>query len=372
MLATHCWSCHADYFLTHRSAIHPIGMLLSDFDYNLPLELIAQEPNPKRDASRLLRVERSHGRISHHHFSDLVHLLPSDCLLVLNNTRVLPARLRGRKESGGSIEVLLLRRLTEGGEGEVWEVLCKGGQNIRVGSRLQFAPELSCEWLRAPCEGRGVVRFFAQGELLTVLERLGDMPLPPYIKRPQGSSGADRARYQTVYARVPGAVAAPTAGLHFTDELLAKLCDRGVETVFVTLHVGAGTLQPVRVEKVEDHKMEAEEYELQEATVERINLAKRSGRKILAVGTTTTRALESACVGDGTMQAGRHHTNLFIYPGYRFKVIDGLITNFHLPRSTLLLLVSALAGRELILRVYAEAVARHYRFYSYGDAMLIL
>jgi S-adenosylmethionine:tRNA ribosyltransferase-isomerase len=268
-------------------------MFLSDFDYDLPLELIAQEPNPERDASRLLMVERSRGRISHHCFSDLVHLLPPDCLLVLNDTWVFPARLRGRKESGGSVEILLLRRLAA--DGEVWEVLCKGGQNVRVGSRVQFAPELSGAWLRAPSRGRGVVRFFPQGELLVLLERLGEMPLPPYIKRPQGSSGEDRARYQTVYACMPGAVAAPTAGLHFTDELLARLRDRGVETVFLTLHVGAGTFQPVRVEEVEDHAMEEEDYALQEATVERINLARRTGRKIFAVGTTTTRALDSAC-----------------------------------------------------------------------------
>jgi len=345
-------------------------MLLSDFDYDLPPDLIAQEPAPERTNSRLLVVERHSGRLSHCYFAALLRLLPTNCLLVLNDTRVFPARLRGRKESGGAVEVLLLHRVAE--EGETWEVLGKGAQGLRVGSRLWFAPELSAEWLSTPCEGRGVLRFFPRDDLSALLERLGEIPLPPYIKRPAGSRAQDRERYQTVYARHPGAVAAPTAGLHFTEDLLAAVRQRGIETVFVTLHVGAGTFQPIRVEQVETHKMEEEEYELNAAAAEHLNRAKATGRKIIAVGTTTTRALESACTQEGKVQAGRRRTDLFIYPGYRFRVIDGLITNFHLPRSTLLLLVSAFAGRELIRKAYAEAVARRYRFYSYGDAMLIV
>ncbi|MGH7962219.1 MAG: tRNA preQ1(34) S-adenosylmethionine ribosyltransferase-isomerase QueA, partial [Candidatus Binatia bacterium] len=319
-------------------------MNLSDFDYHLPLDLIAQEPAPERTNSRLLVVERYEGRLSHRSFTDLLQLLSADSLLVLNDTRVFPARLRGRKESGGGIEVLLLRRLA--GKEETWEVLCKGGQNAHVGSRLWFAPELSAAWLAAPREGRGVLRFFPQEDLSLLLERLGETPLPPYIKRPPGGRPLDHGRYQTVYARYPGAVAAPTAGLHFTTELLAALQQRGIETVFVTLHVGAGTFQPIRAAQVEAHRMEEEEFAISTAAAERINLARRAGRKIIAVGTTTTRALESACLEDGQVQAGHRRSALFIYPGYRFRVIDGLITNFHLPCSTLLLLVSAFAGRE--------------------------
>jgi len=345
-------------------------MLLSDFDYDLPLELIAQTPALERTASRLLVVDRSTSQRAHYRFLDIVSLLPPDCLLVVNDTRVFPARLRGRKQSRGAVEVLLLRRVA--GEGETWEVLCKGAQGMRAGSVLWFAAELSAEWTSAPREGRGVLRLFPQGDLLVLLEQLGEIPLPPYIKRPTGGSPQDQARYQTVYARHSGAVAAPTAGLHFTEDLLTAIRQRGIETVFVTLHVGAGTFQPVRVAQVERHHMEEEEYELSAAAVERLNLAKATGRKVIAVGTTTTRALESACTQDGRLRVGRRRTHLFIYPGYHFRVIDGLVTNFHLPRSTLLLLVSAFAGREFILHAYAEAVAQRYRFYSYGDAMLIL
>jgi len=345
-------------------------MLLSDFDYELPPELIAQEPAAERSASRLLVVDRLSGQLSHHQFSDVVQLLPPDSELVLNDTRVFPARLHGKKDTGGNVEVLLLHRLA--GEGETWEVLCKGAQNMRRGARLRFAAELWAEWLDAPHEGRGVLRFFPQRDFNTLLGRLGEVPLPPYIKRPAGNRLSDRDRYQTVYARYPGAIAAPTAGLHFTEELLGALRDRGIATIFLTLHVGAGTFQPIRVEHIEQHKMEEEEYALSEAAAKRINMAKAAGRKLIAVGTTTTRALESACTLEGMVLAGRCRTSLFIYPGYQFRVIDGLITNFHLPRSTLLLLVSAFAGRELILKAYAEAVAQRYRFYSYGDAMLIV
>lgn len=344
-------------------------MQLSEFDYDLPPDLIAQEPMPERSHSRLLRVDRQSGNQSHHTFFDLGSLLPADCLLVLNDTRVFPARLHGRKSSGGRIEVLLVHRLPEAGE--TWEVICKGAQNMRVNTRLHFAPELSALWRTAPSEGRGVLEFFPRTDFTSLLERYGEVPLPPYIKRPSGMGSEDRERYQTVYARHSGAIAAPTAGLHFTPELLAALRQRGIETALLTLHVGAGTFQPVRVDQVESHTMEEEEYDIAPAVAERIYTAKKSGRKIIAVGTTTTRALESACDDNGVLQAGRRRTALFIYPGFRFQVIDGLITNFHLPRSTLLMLVSAFAGRELILKAYAEAVAQRYRFYSYGDAMLI-
>jgi S-adenosylmethionine:tRNA ribosyltransferase-isomerase len=345
-------------------------MLLSDFDYHLPLELIAQEPAVERTNSRLLIVRRSDGRLSHARFSDLAQLLPANCLLVLNDTRVFPARLRGRKETGGIIELLLLRRVHE--KDERWEVLCKGEQSMRTGARLRFSSELEGKWVDGPREGRGIFQFSCQKDFLTLLDQLGEIPLPPYIKREVGEKREDRERYQTVYARQVGAVAAPTAGLHFNEELLHTLRQCGIETTFVTLHVGAGTFQPVRVEEVELHRMEEEEYHLNEEVAERINNARCLGKKIVAVGTTTTRALESAANEDGTVRAGRHRTNLFIYPGYQFRVIDHLITNFHLPRSTLLLLVSAFAGRDLILKAYAEAVAQQYRFYSYGDAMLIL
>lgn len=345
-------------------------MLLSDFDYDLPLELIAQEPAPERASSRLLVIDRASQQFSHARFADIPRFLPAKCLLGLNDTRVFPARLRGRKETGGAIEVLLLRRVHK--SGEVWEVLCKGGQSIRARSRVRFAPELTGEWLDAPREGRGVLQFFCQDDFWAVLDRVGEVPLPPYIKREAKEPGKDRDRYQTVYARHVGAVAAPTAGLHFSEELLEAVRQRGIDTVFVTLHVGAGTFQPIRSEEIERHRMEDEEYVLTDEVAERLNLAKQAGKKIIAVGTTTTRALESAATAEGMVRPGHHRTNLFIYPGYRFRVIDGLITNFHLPRSTLLLLVSAFAGRELILKAYAEAVAQRYRFYSYGDAMLIL
>jgi len=344
-------------------------MRLADFDYDLPPELIAQEPVAERTRSRLLVVDRQSRCFNHWQFSDVVHFLPPDCVLVLNDTRVFPARLRGHKQSGGRVELLLLRRFP--GPDETWEVMCKGAQGVRRGARVDFAPELAGTWISAPRDGRGLMRFSGSGDFPALLDRLGEIPLPPYIKRSPGTRPEDRERYQTVYARNVGAVAAPTAGLHFTPELLAAIRQRGVEVAFLTLHVGAGTFQPVRVETIENHQMEEEEYEISEAVARRMNEAKRNGRKIVAVGTTSTRAVESAWT-EGEVRPGRRRSSLFIYPGFSFNVIDGLITNFHLPRSTLLMLVSAFAGRELILRAYQEAVARRYRFYSYGDAMLIL
>lgn len=344
-------------------------MLLDDFDYDLPPELIAQEPATERARSRLLVVNRQSRKFDHCMFSEVVDLLPRDCLLVLNDTRVFPARVRGHKESGGRMEFLLLRRWP--GPEETWEVMCKGAQGVKRGARVTFAPELSGTWISAPHDGRGVIQFSVKGDFFTLLERIGEIPLPPYIKRSPGIRREDAERYQTVYAQHAGAVAAPTAGLHFTPELLTAIQQRGVEVAFLTLHVGAGTFQPVRTEHIKDHQMEEEEYEINDDVVRRVNLAKGKGRKIIAVGTTSTRALESAWAA-GQIRSGKHRSSLFIYPGFSFNVIDGLITNFHLPRSTLLMLVSALAGRELIVQAYQEAIAQRYRFYSYGDAMLIL
>ena len=349
-------------------------MDLADFDYDLPPALIAQEPAARRDAARLLRLGREDGAIAHHRFADLRTLLPDDCVLVLNDTRVIPARLRGRKSTGGKVELLLVRRVADAAQ--TWRVLCKGAGNQRAGDRVTLAGDLRAEWVVAPADGEGVVRFFSapgsDEDVARLLERSGEAPLPPYIKRPPGPGAADRARYQTVYARAPGAVAAPTAGLHFTPELLAALERDGVTLCFVTLHVGPGTFQPVRTDRVEAHRMAAEAYDIGPAAAQTVNAAKTRGRKVIAVGTTTTRALEAAARHDGRVRPGADETDLFLYPGSRFRIVDGLLTNFHLPRSTLLLLVAALAGREHVLHAYAEAVRRGYRFYSYGDAMLIL
>ena len=349
-------------------------MDLADFDYDLPPALIAQEPVARRDAARLLRLGREDGAIAHHRFADLRTLLPDDCVLVLNDTRVIPARLRGRKSTGGKVELLLVRRVSDAAQ--TWRVLCKGAGNQRAGDRVTLAGDLRAEWVSAPADGEGVVRFFSapgsDEDVARLLERFGEAPLPPYIKRPPGPGAADRARYQTVYARAPGAVAAPTAGLHFTPELLAALERDGVTLCFVTLHVGPGTFQPVRTDRVEAHRMAAEAYDIGPAAAQTVNAAKARGRKVIAVGTTTTRALEAAARHDGRVRPGADETDLFLYPGARFRIVDGLLTNFHLPRSTLLLLVAALAGREHVLHAYAEAVRRGYRFYSYGDAMLIV
>ncbi len=345
-------------------------MNLADFAYDLPPELIAQEPPARRDQSRLLRVARDADSLSHHQFSDLLGLLPQDCVLVCNNSRVIPARLRGKKKTGGKVELLLVRR-TEN-EGETWQVLCKGGQNQKVGGRINFADHFWGKWVEAPRAGQGVMRFFPEKDFQQLIEQHGEVPLPPYIKRSPGQHATDRERYQTVYAQQPGSVAAPTAGLHFTPELLEKLKLNGIQLGFVTLHVGLGTFQPIRVEQVETHQMGVESYEIDSTTAALINTAKAAGRKIIAVGTTTTRALESSAQQTGHVRPGPNQSDLFMYPGYEFRVIDGLITNFHLPRSTLLLLVSAFAGRARILHAYAEAVKQRYRFYSYGDAMLIV
>ncbi len=337
-------------------------MKVADFDYYLPTELIAQSPMEPRDHSRLLVLHREDGRLEHRHFYDLPDYLRPGDVLVFNDTRVIPARLLGRKDSGARAEVFLLTRLQEG----EWEVLVRPGKKLPEGAVINFGPELSCQVLRRTDYGGRVVRFSYQGVFEEILDRLGEPPLPPYIKLPL----ADKERYQTVYSRERGSAAAPTAGLHFTRELLERLRDKGCQEVFLTLHVGLGTFRPVSVEQVEEHVMHREFYSVPEETAAAVNAAKAEGRRIVAVGTTAVRTLEAAGAG-GRLLAGKGWTNIFIYPGYRFRMVDALVTNFHLPQSTLLMLVSALAGRELVLRAYQEAVRERYRFFSFGDCTLI-
>lgn len=343
-------------------------MFLGEFDYTLPEELIAQEPSSVRDASRLMVLDRQSGAISHRVFRDLVDYLKPGDVLVVNNTRVFPARLIGAKEkTGGSTEALLLKKLGGGR----YEALVKGrvneGVTVVFGGRLKAAVESDLGG------GRKVLSFFGGPEdaVEKAIEDVGQMPLPPYIRPETRDEGRDRERYQTVYASRPGAVAAPTAGLHFTPGLMAAIRDKGVEVAEVTLHVGIGTFKPVREEVIERHEMGEEEYLVPPESADAINAAKAEGRRVIAVGTTSARTLESASAEDGRLAAGSGNTRLFIYPGYRFEVVDALVTNFHLPKSTLLMLVCALAGREKVLGAYAEAVSGGYRFYSYGDAMFI-
>jgi S-adenosylmethionine:tRNA ribosyltransferase-isomerase len=352
-------------------------MLVSDFDYELPEHLIAQEPGERRDHSRLLVVDRAGASLTDSTFNRLPELLAPGDVIVINNTRVFPARLIGRRLRatarggtvlGGRVEVFLVREVSP----LVWEALVRPGKALLPGARVEFARgKLAAEVLEWRERGRRLVRLEPAGDLDEIIDRIGRTPLPPYIKRDE-EDRLDAERYQTVFARERGAVAAPTAGLHFTEALLGRLRVRGVEVVEVTLHVGYGTFQPVRVERVEDHSVEPETYTVSEEAALSINSALSEGRRVIAVGTTTTRALESAAAGGGRIAAGTRTTDLFIYPGFEFKVIGGLITNFHLPRSSLLMLVAALAGRELTMRAYRHAVERQYRFYSYGDAMLIV
>ncbi|HET9530753.1 MAG TPA: tRNA preQ1(34) S-adenosylmethionine ribosyltransferase-isomerase QueA [Blastocatellia bacterium] len=356
-------------------------MLVSEFDYDLPERLIAQEPVDRRDHSRLLVIDRLRGEITDTIFSSLPDFLSSGDLLVLNNTRVFPARLigkrlrtttRGETVLGGRVEIFLVRQI----EPLVWETLVRPGRSLLPGARVEFARgKLQAEVLEWREAGRRIVRFESEGDFDEIVDRIGRTPLPPYIKRDE-EDRLDAERYQTVFARERGAVAAPTAGLHFTPELLDHLRSRGAEIAQITLHVGYGTFQPVRVERVEDHKVEPEAYTVSEEAARQINQAIRDKRRIIAVGTTTTRALEASArrqtQGDHLITPGTATTDLFIYPGCVFRVVSGLITNFHLPRSSLLMLVSALAGRDLILEAYSHAIKEEYRFYSYGDAMLIL
>jgi S-adenosylmethionine:tRNA ribosyltransferase-isomerase len=369
-------------------------MLVADFDYELPEHLIAQEPSSKRDESRLLVVNRQSGEFVDSVFTELPSYLSPGDLIVLNNTRVFPARLVGRRIRvtprgatvlGGRVEVFLVSRI----EPLVWEALVKPGRVLLPGARVEFARgKLTAEVIHWRESGRRVVRFEADGDFDEIIDRIGRTPLPPYIKRDE-EDRLDAERYQTVFARERGAVAAPTAGLHFTPELLNRLRSKGIEIAEITLHVGYGTFQPVRVERVEDHSVEPETYTIDEAAAQSISRALLEGRRVVAVGTTTTRALESAaisqekmrlnatsragaCADERMLAAGKETTDLFIYPGFEFRVVGGLITNFHLPCSSLLMLVSAFARRELVLRAYKHAVGDNYRFYSYGDAMLIL
>ena len=351
-------------------------MNVSDFDFELPAELIAQNPPAERGHSRLLVVHRESGRFEHSTFAHLVDVLALGDLVVVNDTRVFPARLLGRRvPSGGAVECLLLRQLSVG-SALVWEALMHPGQKLRPGARFVFegpGESLQGEVLDRHFYGRRTIRLWTDDAagVRAAIERLGHMPLPPYIARADEPS--DRDRYQTVYAREEGSVAAPTAGLHFTPAVLGALEAKGIEREAITLHVGYGTFKPVRVERVEDHEVDSESFTVSARTSDALTRAKREGRRIIAVGTTTTRALESLAVSaDGTIAPASGETRLFIRPGHRFRLVSALVTNFHLPRSSLLMLVAAFAGRDLILAAYRDAVAARYRFYSYGDAMLIL
>ena len=340
-------------------------MKTSDFFYDLPEELIAQTPLQKRDTSRLLVLNRENGEISHKHFYDILdYLNPGDCL-VMNDSRVLPARLLGHRPTGGAVEVLLLRDLGD----KKWECLCKPGRKMQVGNEVIFGDgELTATVVEVQETGNRVVQFHYEGIFLEVLERLGKMPLPPYIKEEL----QDQERYQTVYSKAVGSAAAPTAGLHWTNELLEKAREKGVKTAFVTLHVGLGTFRPVKAEEITDHHMHAELCMISDETAAVLNRTKAEGGRIICVGTTSCRTLESLVNEDGSFQAKSKWTEIFIYPGYTFKAMEGLITNFHLPESTLVMLVSAFAGREKVLHAYEEAVKERYRFFSFGDAMCIL
>jgi S-adenosylmethionine:tRNA ribosyltransferase-isomerase len=346
---------------------------VEDFDYELPPDRIAQHPLPRRDRARLLVLERDGGAIAHRRFDELGDLLDPGDLLVLNDTRVLPARLIGRKETGGRVEILLVERAESTLEAATWYCLLQAGRRTSPGTRIALTGGLGAVVLGRRRE-QWLLRFEAPpDELESRLLEAGRMPLPPYIKRDDTAVPDldDRLRYQTVFARRPGAIAAPTAGLHFTRELLERLGERDIEAAYLTLHVGLGTFQPVRVERVEEHRMHEEWCDLPEATAVAVDRVKQGGGRVVAVGTTVVRTLESRVRSDGSLRPGAERCDLFIYPGFRFSVIDALVTNFHLPRSTLLMLVAAFAGRERLLSAYAEAVDRGYRFYSYGDAMLI-
>lgn len=340
-------------------------MKTHDFWYDLPEELIAQTPLKQRDASRLLVMDRKTGEIAHKHFYDILdYLKPGDCL-VMNDSRVLPARLLGHRPTGGAVELLLLKDLGD----KKWECLAKPGRKLQAGQEVLFGNgELTATVICVKEDGNRIVEFHYEGIFLEVLERLGKMPLPPYIK----AELQDQERYQTVYSKQVGSAAAPTAGLHFTQELLEKIRLKGIRTAFVTLHVGLGTFRPVKAEKITDHHMHSELCMISKETAQLLNETKRAGGRVICVGTTSCRTLESLVLEDGTFDEASKWTEIFIYPGYAFKAMDGLITNFHLPESTLVMLVSAFAGRESVLSAYEEAVKERYRFFSFGDAMAIL
>ena len=339
-------------------------MDVSDFNYELPEELIAQVPIQKRDESRLMILDRNTGKIEHKVFKDIIDFLePGDCL-VRNNTKVIPARIYGKKDTGANVEFLLLKRL----EGDIWESIVRPGNKLKPGTKVYFGDGLLEATVLDILEGgTRKVEFKYDGIFNEILDKIGLMPLPPYIHE----SLKDRDRYQTVYAKFEGSAAAPTAGLHFTNELLEKIKEKGVEIANVTLHVGIGTFRPVKVDKIEDHVMHSEHFYIKQEDADKINNAKKSGHRIIAVGTTSCRVLESIADENGYVKETEGDTSIFIYPGYKFKCLDNLITNFHLPESTLIMLVSALAGRENVLNAYNEAVKEKYRFFSFGDAMYI-
>lgn len=341
------------------------GMKLTDYNYDLPKELIAQDPLEDRSASRLMVLGKKSGNVSHHHFKEIVNYLrPGDCL-VINNTKVIPARLIGTKEdTGAHVEILLLRRR----QGDIWETLVNPGKKLRKGARVSFGDgSLKAEIVDVIDDGNRLVHFEYEGIFEEILDKLGQMPLPPYITHQL----KDKNRYQTVYAKYEGSAAAPTAGLHFTKELLQQIKDMGVNIAEVTLHVGLGTFRPVKVDDVREHHMHTEWYQVSKEAADMINSCREKGGRIIAVGTTSTRTLESAADENGHIDPKSGETDIFIYPGYKWKIVDGLITNFHLPESTLIMLVSSLAGREHILAAYNEAVKERYRFFSFGDAMYI-
>ena len=343
-----------------------VGLRTKDYWFDLPQELIAQDPLEKRDNSRMLVMDLETGELSHRHFYDILdYLVPGDTL-VLNDTRVIPARLLGTKEeTGAAVEVLLLKRVS----GDEWECLVRPGKKLRPGAMVTFGDgRLKAEVLEIGDEGTRRVRFSYEGIFEEVLDALGEMPLPPYITHHL----EDRERYQTVYAKNEGSAAAPTAGLHFTKEILEKVQEKGVKLAFVTLHVGLGTFRPVKVDDVTNHHMHTESYVVSKEAADLINAAKESGHRVICIGTTSCRTVESAADENGRVQPGSGDTSIFIYPGYRFRVLDGLLTNFHLPESTLIMLVSALAGRERVLAAYETAVRERYRFFSFGDAMLLI
>lgn len=339
-------------------------MKTDDFDYNLPEELIAQVPIKKRDSSKLMVLDKNTGEVSHKHFSDIIDYLNEDDVLVVNDSKVIPARIIGiKEETNAVIEILMLKNI----ENDVWECLCKPAKRISVGTIVKFGDKLKCECVGVFDEGIRHFKFIYDGILMEILDELGEMPLPPYIHEKL----SDKNRYQTVYAKNIGSAAAPTAGLHFTEELLSKIKDKGVKVVSITLHVGLGTFRPVNVEDVTKHKMHSEYYEMSEEVAKVLNSAKENGNKIISVGTTTTRTLETIYSKYDTFKACSGFTDIFIYPGYKFKAINSLITNFHLPKSTLIMLVSAFAGKENIMNAYKVAVENKYRFFSFGDAMFI-
>lgn len=339
-------------------------MKTSDFYFDLPQELIAQTPLEQRDGSRLLCLDKQTGEISHHMFAELPDLLNAGDCLVMNDSRVIPARLFGKRETGGAVELVLLQDLGEG----KWLSLSRPGRKVQPGTKLIFGDgELTATVVEAVEDGNRVIQFHYEGIFLEVLERLGRVPLPPYIT----AELEDAERYQTVYARAPGSAAAPTAGLHFTEEILQKIADKGIKLIWITLHVGLGTFRPVKAEYIEDHEMHPEYCIITEEAAAAINETRASGNHVICVGTTSCRTLESRAAEDGTIEPYAGWTNAFIYPGYQFKCMDGLITNFHLPESTLIMLVSAIAGREAVLNAYNEAVREQYRFFSFGDAMFL-